>query len=368
MNSLSEKLFLQIRKANRVVDHKTFRRLQMKKSMVLLSVVAICALTGMVTQSLSAKEITLTYATFFPSTHVQSKLAESWAKEIEKRTSGKVKITYYPGGSLLKGAEIWDGITKGIADIGMSFPAWNRGRFPALEAIDLPFGYKNARVAIRVTNEFVNKFKLKELDDVKILYLMAQSPGILHTKKPINKLEDLKGVKIRAGGTVGKFVSYLGATPVAMPAEGSYEALEKGIVSGTLGPYEQLKGWRIADVTKYTVENWSTAFSSSLYVAMNKAKWNALPEDVKEIFTKVSAEYLEKHTKAWDDSDTEGRGFALKQGHQIMKQTQTESDRWAQAVQPLFKEYIDYATAKGLPAKDYVDFIRKAVDQENKKK
>jgi len=84
--------------------------------------------------------IELTYANFFPPTHIQAKLGESWIKEIEKRTAGKVKITYFPGGALLKGNQIYDGVIKGVADIGMSCFAYTRGRFPAIKAIDPPMG------------------------------------------------------------------------------------------------------------------------------------------------------------------------------------------------------------------------------------
>ncbi|RLB07564.1 MAG: C4-dicarboxylate ABC transporter substrate-binding protein, partial [Deltaproteobacteria bacterium] len=142
-----------------------------------------------------AAPIELTYANFFPPAHIQAKLGDAWAKEIEKRTNGKVKITYFPGGALLKGPQIYDGILKGVADIGMSVFGYTRGRFPAIEAIDLPLGYPSGKVATCVINEFYKKFRPKELDEVKVLYLHAHGPGLLHSKKPVYKLEDLKGLK-----------------------------------------------------------------------------------------------------------------------------------------------------------------------------
>jgi len=100
------------------------------------------------------KSIELIYSNFFPPVHVQSQLAESWIKEIEKRTNGRVKFSYFPGGTLLKGPQIYDGVLKGITDIGMSCFAYTRGRFPAMEAIDLPLGYPSGKVATQVINKF----------------------------------------------------------------------------------------------------------------------------------------------------------------------------------------------------------------------
>ena len=83
-----------------------------------------------------------------------------------------------------------------------------------------------------MVNDYYKKFKPKELDDVKVMYLHAHGPGILHTKKPVDKLEDLKGMKIRSTGTVGKIVGALGATPVAMPMGETYDAFRKGLRTG----------------------------------------------------------------------------------------------------------------------------------------
>ena len=133
-------------------------------------------------------QTTLTYSIFFPATHSLAKTGETWAKEIEKRTGGKVKFTIFSGGTLTPADQCYDGVVKGISDIGMSLFAYTRGRFPLLEALDLPLGYPNGMVATRVANEFVRKMKPKELADVKVLYLHAHGPGLLHTQKPVSNL------------------------------------------------------------------------------------------------------------------------------------------------------------------------------------
>ncbi|MBW2410175.1 MAG: C4-dicarboxylate ABC transporter substrate-binding protein, partial [Deltaproteobacteria bacterium] len=177
---------------------------------------AFCVFSGLSVNAVSAAPIEISYANLFPPTHIQSKLPESWCKEVEKRSDGKVKITYYPGGTLLKGPKIFSGVLDGIADMGNSVLGYSRGVFPSMEAIDLPMGYPNAIVATKVINDFYNKFKPKPLSKVKVMYFHAHGPGILHSKKPVRKLEDIKGMKVRSYGFNAKMTSALGAVPVAM--------------------------------------------------------------------------------------------------------------------------------------------------------
>ena len=156
------------------------------------------------------KEIKLNYSNFFPAPHKNSILATQWAQEIEKRTNGVVKITLFHGGTLTPADKCYDGVVKGLSDVGFSVLSYTLGRFPLTEVIDLPMGYKSGTAATTLVNAYYNKFKPKELDDVKVMYLHAHGPGILHTnKKPIKTLEDLKGVKIRSTGTVARIASAL---------------------------------------------------------------------------------------------------------------------------------------------------------------
>jgi TRAP-type transport system periplasmic protein len=311
--------------------------------------------------SSQAGAIELGYANFFPPTHVQAKLGAEWAAEIEKRTNGKVKITYYPGGALLKGPKVYDGVLKGIADIGMSVFGYSRGVFPAMEVIDLPNAYPNGKVATLVINDFYNKFKPKELNQVKVLYLHAHGPGLLHTQKPVHRLEDLKGLKVRSYGFNARMVSALGAVPVSLPQGGVYEALQKGVANATFGPMEVLKGWKQAEVIKYTIDCRSIGYTAGFYVAMNLDRWNALPKDVQEVFTTVSSEWIPKHGQAWDESDKAGAEFSLGLGNEIIQLSDEESARWAKATEPVAEEYIKAADKRGLPGRQYVDAVREMV-------
>ncbi|MCX5909185.1 MAG: C4-dicarboxylate ABC transporter substrate-binding protein, partial [Deltaproteobacteria bacterium] len=136
-----------------------------------------------------------------------------------------------------------DGVVKGISDIGMSALGYTRGKFPLSEVIDLPLGYKNGLSATRLINLYYQHFKPKEFEEAKVLYFHAHGPGILHTKKPVQRLEDVKGLRIRSTGLSSKVVSALGGAAVAMPMGETYDALNRGMAEGSMAPIESLEGW-----------------------------------------------------------------------------------------------------------------------------
>ena len=302
------------------------------------------------------KVINLTFSNFFPAAHKNSVIMDQWCKEVEKRTKGRVKITYYPGAVLTPAAQTYDSVANGIADIGESVLGYTKGRFPLTEVIDLPLGYKSGYVATKLINAYYKKFQPKEFNQVKVLYLHAHGPGILFTKKPVTKLEDLKGMKIRSTGFSAKVVAALGGTPVAMPQTDSYEALRTGIVQGILNPIEAMKGWKIGEVVNYTIENYGSAYSTSFFVVMNKQKWDSLPPDIQKIIEAIDDEWIEKQGKQWDEIDKEGREFMVQRKNKFIKLSKEEDERWAKAVRPVINEYVTELQAKGLPGQEALNF------------
>jgi TRAP-type C4-dicarboxylate transport system substrate-binding protein len=306
-------------------------------------------------------QIKLNYSTFFPATHKNAILATEWAKEIEKRTGGKVQITMFYGGTLTPADKCYDGVVKGISDIGFSVMAYTRGRFPLTEVSDLPLGIKSGLVATKVINEYYKKFRPKEFDDVQVMYLHGHGPGILHTKKPVNKLEDLKGMKIRCTGMAAKIVAALGATPVAMPMGETYDALSRGVVDGSMAPQEALQGWKWGEVVKYTIENFGSSYSTGMFVVMNKSKWNSLPPDVQKIIEQINEEYIEKQGKVWDEIDKAGRDYTIARGNKIITLSPDEDQRWEKMVRPILNEYKKNMKDKGLPGEEVLSFYLQTI-------
>lgn len=297
----------------------------------------------------AAKPIELTYSIFFPPTHIQCKEAEAWAKEIEKRTDGRVKITIYPGGSLTQAPQVYEGVVSGISDIGMSCLAYTRGRFPLLEGLDLPLGYPNGKVATRLATDMVRKYAPAEMADTHVFYIHAHGPGILASKKPVRTLEDLKNLKIRGTGLSAKIITSLGGTPIGMSQPETYEALQKGVVDATLCPIETLKGWKQGEVISSVTDSSVVGYTTAMFVAMNKAKWDSIPADVQAIMTEVSDAWVDRHGAAWDQADEEGRAFIRELKHEEIPLSAEEEARWVQAVRPILDEYVAGCAAKGLP-------------------
>jgi len=326
---------------------------------VLAIIFCVATLIGLGGPRAEAATIQLTYATHMPVQHPQTIAAANWIKEIEKRTQGRVKIQMFPGGSLIKAPQLYDGVLKGIADIVFAVPAFTRGRFPVLACIDLPMGYPTALVATRSANEFAKSVNPKEIQDTKLLYVHAHGPGVILSKKPVRNLEDLKGMKIRATGTSAKVVEALGGAPVAMPIGQSYEALQKGVTEGILVDREALKGWKLAEVTKYVTMCTRVGYTTTFIHVMSKAKYNALPDDIKKIFDEVSAQWSDVHGKIWDHDGVEGIKYAQSLGNEIIELSPEEHERWVQAVRPVIDDY-----AKTTPNGDqYVQKLRALIDK-----
>ena len=302
--------------------------------------------------------VELNYSVFFPPSHGQCQAAMDWAKEVEKRSNGRLHITVFPGGTLTKANQCFDGVVQGISDIGMSCFAYTRGRFPVMEAADLPLGYPDGLTATRVANAFYRKHHPKELSRVKVLYLHAHGPGLLHTKKPVDSLETLAGLKIRSTGLSAKVVKALGAVPVAMPQGDTYESLQKGVVEGTFGPIEVLKGWRQAEVVAATTDCRAVGYTTTMFVVMNLDKWRSLPADLRSVIEAVNNEWIDVHGNRWDEVDAAGRAYTLERGNKIVSLTETESNRWRQAVQPIIEDYEKTVSAKGLDGKAIVKDLK----------
>ena len=338
----------------------------MKKMLLLLFAAAVlfagCSKTddGDKAASSAGKKQTYSfnYAIFFPATHLQAQTAEAWAKEIETRTDGQIKITMFPGGTLSNAAQTFEAVESGIADIGMSAFAYTRGRFPLLEALDLPMGYPDGVTATRIANDIVKKYQPEELAGVHTLYLHAHGPGILASKKKISTTSDLAGMQIRATGLSAKIVEALGGTPISMSQGDTYESLSKGVVDATFCPIETLKGWKQGEVIDYVVDTKSIGYTTSMFAVMNKDKWDALPADLQDIMTAVSEEWIVKQGEAWDEADAQGEAYVKELGKTFISLSDDANAALVDAMAPIYNAYTEATAEKGLPGEDVLADIR----------
>ena len=301
----------------------------------------------------SQAQITLTYANFPPATTFPCVQMERWAKEMEQRSKGRVKIQTFPGGTLLPARNIFDGVLAGTADIGNFAMSYQPGRFPVSEAIDLPIGFTSSRVASLALFDLVEKYKPKEFEKVKILTLFTCPPADFMTKTPVRTLADLKGMELRASGTGAAILKRLGATPVGMPQSEAPEAIQKGVVKGNVSSMEILKDFNFAAYLPYATE--ANLFVVTFAVVMNMDKWNSLPADIKKIFDDSRREqvlwtgtYVDNHVKEslkWSKE---------KYNHQLLKFSAEDQAEMQRLMKPMIDEYIAKVNALGLPGEQII--------------
>jgi len=321
------------------------------------------------TEKGAGQVVELKLAHFFPSTHpAETELIQPWAKAVEEATNGQVKITSYPGETLLKADQIYDGVVSGVADMGMSCFSYTRGRFPVMEAFELPgVTYNNSKVASKVAWEGIKQINPKEIQDTKMMMALTTGPGDLFTKVPVRRLEDLQGLEIRATGLSAKTLQKLGANPVAMPQSDAYEALSKGVVKGNLSPVEVLEGWKHGEVTKYLTRT-PFLYNTLFFITMNQDKWNSLSQENQKAIEIVNEKYFtEVAMGLWDKQNEAAMKWAVEeQGIQEIKLTTEETDRWIKLVQPIQDEFIASMDAKGLSGRQIMETVMELAGKYNK--
>jgi len=341
-----------------------------KRTLIFLFVVAL-TVAFLLSDSKPAQSkenvIELSCSDFFPPEHHIARGLAAWAKEIEKRTTGRVKITLYHSGTLTSATACYEGVVRNLSDIGHSCLTYTRGHFPLMEVADLP-GYPfNAIVPSRVTYDLYLKFRPKELSDTHVLYLHAHIPGGIFTRdKQVRSLEDLKGLRIRSTGLSSKIVTALGATPIAMPKGDQYDALYRGIVDGTTAPPNELTAFKVAEVTKYLTMYSPAGYVTAFFVVMNLKKWNSLPQDIQKVFTDVSEEWVEYTGKVHNDAEIDGIQYGKKVNYTFITLSREEGARWDKAIEPLFNEYVKAMEAKGLPGREALEYRRQLIEKYGK--
>jgi TRAP-type C4-dicarboxylate transport system substrate-binding protein len=226
-------------------------------------------------------------------------------------------------------------------------------------------------VASQVLNDFYDKFKPKEFDDVKVLWMnTSPNSAIATSKKPIRKLEDLKGLTIRAPGQAGEIIKALGGTPAPTPMMEVYDAIAKGVLDGEASNFETLFAFKFAEVVKYTTSVWQINNPFPFYLVMNKDSYKNLPQDVKGVFDKLVGEYKERYILMWNSIDFVGKGFGLKKGVEFIELAPEELPKWQAAVQPVIEDYVKRMVGKGFSEKEvrgWIAFLKERSEYYTKK-
>jgi C4-dicarboxylate-binding protein DctP len=334
-----------------------------------LSFVGGAALAAMAASGAYAQEVTLKLHQFLPAqANVPKLVLDVWADNVEAASDGRIKVDRYPSMQLGgRPPELMDQVIDGVADVVWTVVGYTPGRFPSTEVFELPFMMTNARATSRAYWEmFEEHMKDTEFADVHILGTWVHGPGLLHTKDPVVAPEDLEGLKIRGGSrSINALLTELGATPVGMPVPAVSEGLSKGVIDGTTIPWEVTTALKVPEL----VENHTEFTGNALYVltfvlAMNKEKYESLPDDLKKVIDDNSGlEFSVFAGGTQADADGPAREFALDLGNNIIVLDEAQTAVWREASQPIYDAWVEDMNARGLDGQALIDEARMLIDQ-----
>jgi TRAP-type C4-dicarboxylate transport system substrate-binding protein len=307
-----------------------------------------------------AQEVTLRLHQFLPpQANVPSNVLMPWAEQVEKASDGRIKIDVFSAMSLGgTPPQLIDQAQDGVVDIVWTLPGYSPGRYPRAEVFELPFMMTNAEAGSRAYWElFESDMKDTDFKDLKILGTWMHGPGLVHAKGDgVSKLEDMQGKKLRGPTRViNGLLGEMGATPVGMPVPAIPEALSKGVIDGTVIPWEVVPALKVQElVDAHTEFSGDNALYTAVFVlAMNKAKYDSLPDDLKKILDDNSGlEFSAFAGRTMQEYDAPGRKLAVDRGNTINVLDEAEVARWKAAAQPVIDNWIVEMKEKGIDGAD----------------
>ena len=307
--------------------------------------------------AVQAQTITLKVHHFLGPQSVQhTVMLKTWCDNIAKDSNNRLNCQISPamqmGGTP---PQLFDQAKDGVADVVWTVAGYSAGRFTRSQVFELPFMMTNAEATSRAAWDFAQKYAQDEYKDVKLLAIHVHGPGVFFTKnKPIQKMEDLKGLKVRGPtATVTKMLGMMGATPVGMPVPAVSDALSKGVIDGAVIPFEVAPGLKVHELTKFSTETDKHApalYTTVFVVPMNKAKYESLPADLKAVIDKNSGrEFSAFLGRTQEGNDVPSRKvFAETPGYTMTTIAPAELDRWKKATATLDDEWVADMNKKGL--------------------
>ncbi len=320
-----------------------------------------------------AQEVTLKVHHFLPAPATIPKLfIKPWAEKVEKESGGRIKINIFPSMQLGgKPPALFDQAKDGVADIVWTLPGYTPGRFPCAEVFELPFMMTNAEATSKAYNDYAAKYCKEDFKDVKVIALHVHGPGMFHVKGDgVQKLEDMKGKKLR-GPTriINQLIESLGAVAIGMPLPAVPSALSKGVIEGTVIPWEVTRAFKIAELTKTHTEFGGdhALYTAAFIFAMNKAKYDSLPDDLKKVIDDNSG----AETGGWagrvmQEQDAPAKKVAVDRGNKIVLIEGDELQRWKDAAKPVIAAWVAEMDAKGRPGQAMVDDARALIEKYSK--
>ncbi len=289
---------------------------------------------------------------------IPAQIIDPWIEEVGKATEGQVKINHYYA-MQLGGAppQLMDQAIDGIVDLSWTVIGYTPGRFPSTEVFELPFMVSDAGAASSAYwKMMVEHMEDSEFKDVKVLGTWVHGPGVIHANKKIEAPSDLEGMKVRGPSRqINALLKQLGATPVGMPVPAVPEALSKGVIDGTVIPWEVTGALKTSElVDNHTEFEGDYFYTVTFALVMNRQSWDQLSPELQTAIEGVSGEaFSVAAANAMVGGDAASRANTEKLGNSIV--TVSDTSAWREASEPLYDAWIAEMSERGLDGQALID-------------
>ena len=315
--------------------------------------VMAAAAIAVMSQPAVAQTTTLTMSSWVSPSHLLTKdVLAVWGQQVEKATNGRVKLHMLPKHpSAAPGT--FDAVRDDLVDVSYVTASYTPARHVLPLLAELPGSGATSLINSVAFSRIHWKYlqQVGEYKGVKLLGVFTHGPGqMFNTKRPINKVEDLSGMKIRTGGGIAEEMARaLGASAFVKPAPESYELLSSGVADGTFFPLESIISFKLSSVIKYATLFPGGFYSSSFGFFMNEDKWNKLSKQDQDAITSVSGEALAKLAgNAWDATDAAALEEMKRAGIQISTPPPELLKGIQERAKAIDDKWVKNATAKGI--------------------
>lgn len=311
-----------------------------------------------------AQDVTLRLHQFLaPTANVPVKVLDVWADSIEADSEGRIKIERF--GSMSLGGtppELFDQAADGIVDLVWTVNGFTPGRFPRTEVFELPFFVEDARAASYAYWKMYEEHMADtELAEVVVLGAWVHGPGIIHSNRAVETIEDMRGLKLRfPSRMVGQLLGELGAEPIGMPITQVPESLSRGVIDGAVVPWEVTTALRVPEMVENHTEFDGAAFYTVTFtLSMNRDRYESLPDDLRAIIDANSGlEFSIFAGGTQADEDIPAREIALSRGNNIITVSGDAVGVWTEAAAPIYERWIADVAGQGIDGQALIDQAR----------
>ncbi len=293
-------------------------------------------------------------------------ITTAWAKEVEEKTGGKVKITLFPSQSLVHLKDIFPATTKGICDIGFAALQMDASRYPLslVTGVGIMGWPASGQAPTQIWTELQEKFPqmAAEFKGVKVLWHYITMPMTLHfTKKTVRVPPDMKGLKIEAAGPLAAAMKFFGATPMVTSPSEWYMALDRGLEDGICHNYTPIWSLKVHPLLRYHTDVDFGLLGQA--IIMNVDKWNSLPADVKKIIDDLRPWIEKKSVDISMDQAVEVRKICQGLGHTFIIPNHEEMKLWMEAAKPMHDAWIAETEGKGLSGRAVFEETKRLIQK-----